>query len=454
MYLKKLVLVVLFFSLLTTVQSQRNAKPNIIFIFADDWGFGDLGVYGNKQIHTPNLDMFAKQATRFTRFHVTSGVCSPSRVSVLTGHYPARYRVHGHFAGNDVNAKREMPDWLPDSISVTLPKMLKAAGYSTAHFGKWHLGGGGLPHGDLTAPKPIQYGYDESRVWNGNGPTWNGTALWEDARYMDDDTIWNQHAAELAVDATLDFIDRNSNNKKPFFINLWLKEPHAPLVPSQAQRKDFISVKEPEQTYYSVINEADKQVGRLLSILKEKGLLDNTLIVFTSDNGPESQEAAKGAAGVAGPYKGAKRSLYEGGVCVPFIVYWKGKTKPGSVDSTSILSSVDILPTFCTIAGAKLPAFYQPDGIDISNVFTGEKIKRSKPLFWEWRSPNAKSPVLWMDGAILKDDWKLVQNLKTGKAELYNIRKDPFEQADVAKDNAAVVIILQQHWQQWKKTLP
>lgn len=428
--------------------------PNILFIFGDDWGFGDLGCYGNKKIKTPYLDAFAATAKRFTRFHVTSGVCSPSRVSILTGQLPARYRVHGHFAANELNEKRQMPNWLPDTISTMLPALLKKQGYATAHFGKWHLGGGGLPHGDPTAPVPATYGYDETRVWNGNGPTWKGIERTERVEYLDDDTLFIQQAPRLAVDATLDFIGRSVTAGKPFYINLWLKEPHAPLLPSDEQRKPFLQVQEPEQTYYSLIYEADRQIGRLLKQLGEQGLLENTLIIFSSDNGPEAGTVAKGAAGIAVPYKGGKRSLYEGGICVPFMVAWKGKVQPGTVDSTTVLSSADLFPTFCKIADARWPAWYQPDGEDISRAFTQQKFSRAKPLFWEWRFSNPNHPTYWMDAAILANGFKLIENTKTGRTELYDIRVDPYEHNNLAKDKPSIVKSMQQDWQHWKQTLP
>lgn len=435
-------------------QQTPSQRPNILFIFGDDWGFGDLGSYGNKKIQTPYLDAFAATARRFTRFHVTSGVCSPSRVSILTGQYPARYRVHGHFAANELNEKRKMPNWLPDTISTLLPALLRDAGYATAHFGKWHLGGGGLPHGDPAAPLPATYGYDEARVWNGNGPTWKGTERIPSVQYLDDDTLFIQQAPRLAVDATLAFIDRSVESGKPFYINLWLKEPHAPLWPSEEQRKLFLQVQEPEQTYYSLIYEADRQIGRLLQQLERKGLLENTLIVFSSDNGPEAGAVAKGAAGTAGNYKGGKRSLYEGGICVPLMAAWKGKIKTGSVDSTSILSSADLFPGFCRLAGVQLPAWYQADGEDITGVLLGHVSARSKPLFWEWRFANPAHATYWMDGAVIDGDFKLVQNTQTGRAELYNIKSDPFEKNNIAAADPGRVRSLQQSWAAWKRTLP
>ena len=154
--------------------STRPERPNILFILADDWGYGDLGCYGNPDIRTPRLDGFAEQGTRYTRFYVSSCVCSPSRCSFITGHYPGRWQVHAHFARYDSNERRHMPNWL-DIESPSLPRLLRENGYRTAHYGKWHLGGGGGIHGHPDAPFVKDYGYDDTRTWNGNGPTWYET---------------------------------------------------------------------------------------------------------------------------------------------------------------------------------------------------------------------------------------------------------------------------------------
>jgi len=440
-----------FYSCKSIKNNKEESKPNIIFIFADDWGYGDLGVYGNKEVITPNLDKMASEGTRFTQFHVTSGVCSPSRSSVLTGHFPAKHQVHAHFAANEFNEKRNMPNYLNDSLPVYLPKLMQEAGYKTAHFGKWHLGGGGKPYGDPSAPEPKVYGYNETRVWNGNGPTWKGDEKWESTRYMDDDTLWVQSSSRIVVDETIDFIKR-SKEEKPLFINLWLKDPHTPLWPSDEQKKPFKGLSPSKETYYAVLKDADYHIGRLLEYIEKSDLDENTLIIFSSDNGPANYGPSKEAGSTAG-LKGRKVDIFQGGVVVPFIVKWKNHVKENQIDSTSVLSTVDLLPTFAKLADIKVPENYNIDGENIATIFDNKNFNREKPLFWEWRFPNLNTNH-WAEGAVRKGDWKLLFNDKMDRIELYNIVKDPFEEFDKSEENQQIVINLKHNWMDWKKELP
>jgi N-acetylgalactosamine-6-sulfatase len=437
-------------------KQEAKELPNILFIFADDWGFGDLGCYGNTEVATPNLDKLASQGTRYTQFHVTSGVCSPSRTSIITGHYPARHRVHGHFAGNEMNKKRGMPNWLDENLPVYFPRLMQEAGYTTAHFGKWHLGGGGEPNGDLSAPEPKEYGYNETRVWNGNGPTWKGDQQWPTTRYMDSDTLWVQSSSRVVVDETIDFLKRNKNGK-PMFINLWLKDPHTPLWPSDEQREPYKGFSPAKETYYSVLTDADKHIGRLMEALTQMGLDENTLVFFSSDNGPAHYGVAL-EAGSTGGLKGRKADIFQGGVNVPFIVRWPEHVAAGKVENQSVLSAVDLLPTFCELAGKELPEEFEPDGESFISIFKNIPFKRTKPLFWDWRFPLISdqlfSTTCWPENAVRSGDWKLLHNSKIDRTELYNINEDPFEKNNLKDQNPQKVDELMGLLTEWKAGLP
>ena len=289
---------------LDAANSPASSKPNIVFIFADDWGWGDLSCHGHPYVKTPNIDRLAKEGTDFSRFTVASGVCSPSRTAVMTGHFPARYNIDGHFAWVKNNAQRNMPDWL-DPKTPTLPKMLQSAGYATAHFGKWHLSNDMIPD----SPLPKVYGYDEYGAFNCAGEQ---MPVHEDA----------DHATA--------FIERSAAANKPFFINLWMHEPHTPFhtVPKYEWRFRDMASRE-DQIFASVLSHADDRIGQVLDALDRLKLTANTLVIFSSDNGPArsarpanlelNYDTATGAGwgiaaskGTTSGRKGYKAALFEG----------------------------------------------------------------------------------------------------------------------------------------------
>ncbi len=198
----------------------KNRRPNFVFIFADDLGWGDLGCYGNRQIKTPFLDKLAAQGTLFTQFYVNGSVCSPSRTAFMTSHYPARHRVHGHFAAHKQNKARAMPDWL-DPKAHTVTRLLKNAGYVTGHFGKWHLGSGD------GSPTPGDYGIDEHCTRTSSGPQLEGTS----------EPYFRARSTSIIVDKTIEFIEKNRD--KPFYVNAWTLVPHATLHPTDDQMKPY-----------------------------------------------------------------------------------------------------------------------------------------------------------------------------------------------------------------------
>jgi len=313
--------------LLAAGAGAKTKRPNFVFIFADDLGWGDLGCYGNRQIKTPNLDRLAAEGTLFTQFYVNGSVCSPSRTAFMTGHYPARHGIHGHLATHAQNKARAMPNWLDPGVH-TVTSLLKKAGYATGHFGKWHLGSG------EGAPDPGKYGIDEHRTVNSNGPQLDGAG----------DPYFRAKSTARIVDRTIEFIEKNRD--KPFYLNVWTLIPHATLHPTDEQMKPYqryaprgVPYKGAKQIYYASVSDLDRQVGRLLKRIDELGLGENTLIAFSSDNGPEDFDignAVHSGIGHTGPFRGRKRSIYEGGIRMPFIVRWPGRTPRGRVDDDSI----------------------------------------------------------------------------------------------------------------------
>lgn len=419
-----------------------SAKPNIVFIYADDWGWGDLSSHGHPYVKTPNLDRLRAEGTDFTQFNVLSPVCSPSRAAVMTGHYPARYSIHQHFASPELNRTNGMPDWL-DPQAVTIPKLLKQAGYSTAHFGKWHLTGGGT----AGAPTPDAYGYDESIVFNG-GAGWPAAIR------------GNEHAT---ADNTAKFI--LANKDRPFFVNVWIHESHTPHTPTAESMAEYSHLDNRQQVYAAVIADGDKAVGAVLAAIKAAGVEQNTLVIFSSDNGPESQGESESqkklgsgygtyySVGQTGGLRGHKRSLFEGGVRVPFIVRWPGKVPAGVVNDKTVVTAVDLLPTFCAIAGVSLPAGYTPDGENILPALTGHTPVRNKPVFWEWKG-HAGEPDWWPRLAVRDGDWKLVMTYDGSRVELHQLINDRAESNDVSKEHPEIVSRLSRLALDWKATLP
>lgn len=425
----------------TAKNKTENSKPNIIFIFADDFGWGDISKHGHPDIRTPNIDRLAEEGSEFYQFSVSNPVCSPSRAAVMTGLYPARTSVHRHFSGIDHHVNFSMADWLDTNVT-NLPKVMNSAGYVTAHFGKWHLGSNG------GAPIPTDYGYDEAKVFNGKGPQTTFAKLYDDA---------------------IDFIHRNKD--KPFFINLWIHETHLPHDPSEESLAKYQHLSEQDRVYAAVVDGADQRIGKVLTALDELNLADNTLVVFSSDNGPEHTGEKKRhndgklnimqgkypygkyySTGSSGGLRGGKRDTYEGGLRVPFIVRWPAQVPAGRADTESIVTAVDLLPTFAEAAGAKLPEAYKSDGQSVLALLKGGTIEREKPMFWEWRYGKDQStkPML----AVREGPWKLFLHQQNGSVELYNVMRDRAETMNIASQYPDHVKRLTTLALDWKKTLP
>jgi N-acetylgalactosamine-6-sulfatase len=424
--------------------SKKNStKPNIVFIYADDWGFEDLGSHGSTFCKTPNLDKMVNEGMDFQNFSVCNPVCSPSRTAVMTGHFPARHSVHGHFADVKSHMSRNMPDWL-DPTEVMLPRLLKDAGYATAHYGKWHLSNTHVHDG----PSPLAYGYDEYDAFNVSDQ-------------------FPQMNTDSTMTRTLNFIEKNKD--KPFFVNVWVHAAHTPHYPKANFLEQFSELDEQQQVYAAVIAEADYNIGLLFAKLKQLGLDEKTLVIFSSDNGPEitgsdehkvTDDNSTGpgmgsyySVGETNGLKGRKRSLFAGGIRVPFIVRWPGVVPAKVIDKTTPLATVDLLPTFVELAGAKLPASYKPDGESIISAIKGESFKRQSVIYWQWLFASNKTDF-WPSLAIQDGEWKLLINRKLKRTELYNTTSSWDEQKDLAAQNPDKVKELETKLDAWVLTLP
>ncbi len=418
-------------------------RPNVVFIFADDWGWGDLSCHGNTWLKTPNLDKFASEGIDFQQFNVLNPVCSPSRAAAMTGMYPARFSIHQHFTPNN-NVPRGMPDWL-DPKAPTIARFFKNAGYRTGHFGKWHL-----TAMIKDAPPVSAYGFDESAVFNGPGDASKQVGMY--------DTPSN----------AVSFI--RANKSVPFYLDVWIHESHTPHMPTKESLEKWKNLDEQKRVYAAVITDGDNAIAKVLDALKEAGVADNTIVIFSADNGPEQTgvESSKNTAnnwyysvGTTGGLRGRKRSLFEGGVRPPFIVRWPGHTPAGVKNEKTVLSAVDLLPTLCAAAGVKVPDDYKGDGENLLDAFNGKEIFRTRPIFWEWRGPKTlttgadrKSPDYWPRLAVREGDWKLVMTDDEKRVELHQLIGDRAEAKDSASEHPEIVARLSKMALDWNATLP
>ncbi len=448
----RLLLFVCVFTAISAISAPATAtadKPNIIFLLTDDMGYGDVGCYGGDFVPTPNIDRLAAEGTRFTQYYAASPVCSPSRTGLLTGMYPARWRITNFLQARAGNRNSEQADFL-DPKAPSIARTLKQAGYATGHFGKWHMGGGR----DVTNAPPFpDYGFDEHASTYESpdpDPVITGTNwIWS---AKDKVKRWDRSA--YFVDKTLDFLRRHQG--QPCFVNLWPDDVHTPWVPEGSDlEKRRREGDESAPNFKAVLREYDKQVGRLLAGLKELGMETNTLLIFSSDNGPLPTFDGKRAGG----FRGSKISLYEGGSRMPFIVRWPGHVPAGRVDDKTVLNAVDLFPMFCKLSGTPMPTNAAFDGQDLSASFFGKNMVRSQPMFWEYgrneyfgyphiahdRSPNV---------AVRDGKWKLLVNADGSDVELYDLDADRAETKNLAVTNPDVANRLKDAALKWRKSLP
>jgi arylsulfatase A len=386
-------------------------RPNLVIFLADDLGYGDLGCFGHPLIQTPNLDKFASEGVRLTQCYSASAVCSPSRSAILTGRTPHRNGVYTWIAeGGEVHLR---------SSEITLPGLLRSSGYTTCHVGKWHLNG---LFNDPRQPQPGDHGYDWwFATQNNAAPTHenpsnfvrNGTPVGALSGY----------SAPLVVAEAVSWLEEERDANKPFFLSVWTHEPHYPIKSDQKFKALYASLSDEVQIeHHANVTQMDHAFGELMKALETRGLRENTVVFFTSDNGPEGDGVKSAGRGSQGGLRGRKRDLHEGGIRVPGLARWPGHIPPGSVSEVAVIGS-DLFPTFLAAAGVKAPADRVIDGIDVTEVLSGadRSVERPQPLYWRLHmAPNAQY-------AMRIGDWKLLADSTLTQYELYNLRSDPTE---------------------------
>lgn len=392
-------------------------KPNVILFLADDLGYGDLACYGHKRIQTPHLDAFAKQGARLTQCYSASAVCSPSRSALLTGRTPHRNGVYTWIAqGAEVHLRKS---------EITVPTLLKKAGYATCHVGKWHLNG---KFNDKSQPQPSDHGYDYWMATQNNAaPSHKDPSNF--VRNGKPVGKLEGFSAPLVVDEAIDWLENKRDKKKPFFLAVWTHEPHLPIETDPQFQKLYQGLGADVRQHHGNVSQLDHAFGRLMKALGKLKLSDDTLVWFTSDNGPEGTGDKKRTRGSTGGLRGRKRSMYEGGIRVPGIVRWPGKIKEGATLAVPIIGS-DFFPTALAACGVKPPADRVLDGANVLPVLTGkaQAVKRTVPLYWRL---NMAPPKENLHMALRDGDWKLLASMDLKHFELYDIKSDPSEKSDL-----------------------
>jgi len=409
-------------------------RPNILLIVSDDLGYGDLACYGSKDVQTPHLDKFASEGLRLTSCYAGHPNCSPSRTALMTGRTPTRVGVR---------------DWIPEespmhvrASEITIARLLQQSGYATAHVGKWHLNG---EFNQPSQPQPSDHGFDywfstqNNAYPNHHNPdnfVRNGKEVGKVEGY----------AADIVAAEAQQWLTGVRDKAKPFFLYVCFHEPHEPISTDEKYARLYPSDDPAYSAHHGNITQMDSAFGRIMSAIDEQGLRDSTFVMFTSDNGPAI--TPQHPHGSAGPLRDKKGAIYEGGIRVPGMIRWPGKTKPGSTSDEPICG-VDFLPTACDIAGINPPSDRKLDGANLLPVIEGQSIERSTPLYWHFNRASSEPKVAMRIG-----DWKILARLdhpaeprgndltEEGQRdfkraqligfELYNLKNDVGESTDLS----------------------
>lgn len=438
----------------------KKSRPNIILLMSDDQGWGDTGYNGHPTLKTPHLDAMAAAGIRFERWYAGAPVCSPTRGSCLTGRSPYRYGVRSANVGH-----------LPEK-EVTLAESLRSAGYTTGHFGKWHLGTltrdiresnrGGPQHAAHYSP-PWENGFDVCFSTEAKVPTYDpmkhperggpyGTFYWTGPGNRAESNLEGDDS-RVIMDRVIPFIDEAVKDEKPFFAVVWFHTPHLPLVSGEKYRALYPELDGAERDYYACLTAMDEQIGRLRKRLRELGAANDTMVWFCSDNGPEGKRRAPGS---TGGLRGRKRSLYEGGIRVPGLVEWPSRFEQRVVEAPCFTS--DYMPTILHYAGVTPPSDLDFDGSNLAGVLEGRgELARKRPITIQYRQR----------AVIFSESLKLIETLqKPGKPdgdagppppppepryELYDIVADPAEKNDLSARKPEIVELMRKPLADWQR---
>lgn len=438
--------------------AEPSPTPNIVLCMADDQGWGDTGYNGHPFLKTPHLDAMSEAGLRFDRFYSGAPVCSPTRGSALTGRHPYRYGVPTANAGH----MRE-----PE---ITLAEVLRDKGYTTGHFGKWHLGtltndqedgrrGGRRP--EHYAP-PWEHGFDESFSAEVQMPTWNPmvdqafpSKYWTGPGEYASENL-DGDDSRVIMDRAIPFIRNAARSGTPFLAVIWFHTPHSPVLAGTRHREMYSGFSEGEQHYYGCITALDEQVGRLRAELSELGVSQDTMLWYCSDNGPEGRTPqANNNRGSSGGLRGRKRSLFEGGVRVPGILEWSGRVRPGTVTAVPCSTS-DYLPTVADVLGLEVPSDGRPlDGISLQPLMDGKMQHRGSNIAFQTPSGGERgmqSRLGSPDHALIGDRYKFLSYLDEGRAAedmLFDLAVDPGERHNLVQELPDLAASMKRELETW-----
>lgn len=440
-----------------TFQLQAQEKPNVVFILADDLGWRDLSCYGSSFYQTPNVDALAKDGVCFTDAYSACTVSSPTRASLLTGKYPAKLHITDWIEGHKMpNAKLKVPDWtmyLPLE-ETTLAEVFKSNGYATAHIGKWHLGedpkywpenqGFDINIGGWRTGQPS---VDKKKGYNGYFSPYGNPRL--------TDGPVGEYLEERLANEACNFIRQNQS--KPFFLNFWLYNVHTPLQAKQDKIEKYLALVDSTKlqknpTYAAMVEHADDAVGKVIAQLKALGLYENTIVIFTSDNGGLINNGKLKVTNNA-PLRLGKGERYEGGVRVPLIIKTANQVVPNRINNTPVIS-IDFMPTLIDLAKLKVDKKILKgiDGVDIKPLLITEngKLKR-KSIFWHYPHYHTEGATPY--SAVRSGDWKLIHTIETNSYELFNLKTDISETKNLIGSEPVIAGKLKKELEAWKKKM-